>query len=164
MATALASVLMSGWVVLRPGPAAEVSAATPGARPAAVAATTPLDVLRAWDERRAAAWAAGDVASLHQLYVAGSSTGRRDVEMLEEYAHRGLVVDGLRTQVLALAVLDRTSQWLRLRITDRVAGGVVRDVSGRQVSALPVDQASTRIVALRRTRSGWRVSEVRDVR
>ena len=35
-----------------------------------------LAVLRAWDERRAAAWARGDPAALSELYVAGSRTGR----------------------------------------------------------------------------------------
>lgn len=165
VATALVSVLMSAWVVLRPGRAPDpsaVGAGPAGATPAVAVATSPREVLRAWDERRAAAWASGDVGSLRGLYVTGSRSGRRDVEMLGEYAHRGLVVDGLRTQVLALVVLDRTPRRLRLRVTDRVAGGVVRDGSGRQVSTLPVDQASTRVLTLRQVDGAWRVAEVRD--
>jgi hypothetical protein len=37
-----------------------------------------LAVLRAWDERRAAAWAAGDPAALEELYAAGSAAGAED--------------------------------------------------------------------------------------
>ncbi|WP_395691251.1 hypothetical protein [Nocardioides sp.] len=42
-------------------------------------ALTPVEVLDAWDEQRAAAWSAGDVAGLRSLYTPGSAAGRADV-------------------------------------------------------------------------------------
>ena len=63
-----------------------------GDRPArAVAAPTPVAVptdapaaerLRAWDAQRSAAYAAGSVRMLRDLYVAGSRAGRADVRLL----------------------------------------------------------------------------------
>lgn len=162
----LASALMCVWVVVRPSSApADAPAAASSSPPApAEGGLSPRAVLRSWDERRAAAWAVADVRALRALYVDDSRTGRRDAQMLGEYAHRGLVVDGLLTQVLALEVVDRAPRRLRLRITDRVAGGVVRAVDGQEVGHLPVDRASTRVVTLRRVDHAWRMVEVRDVR
>lgn len=145
--------------VPRSGP---VSSSSAPSSPSSSASTLPREVLLSWDVRRAAAWAEGDVEALRELYVDGSASGRRDAAMLGEYAARGLVVEGMRTQLLALAVVDRTPGRLRLRVTDRVVGGVVREASRPEVATLPVDQASTRVVVLRRVRADWLVVEVRD--
>ncbi|PUA79195.1 hypothetical protein [Nocardioides currus] len=126
--------------------------------PAAGAA--PRSVLAAWDERRAAAWADGDVEALRDLYVAGSATGRSDARMLAAYVDRGLRVEGLTTQVLALEVLAEEPERLILRVTDRVRGGVV---TGAAVdAALPQDRSSTRTVTLRRVDGAWLVVRTRD--
>src|SRR4051794_16820032 len=94
---------------------------------AARGGATTLDapaVLHAWDERRAAAWAAADPAALHRLYVPGSPAGRADVAMLLAWRHRGLHVDGLRMQLLAVRVERRSSGRVVLRVVDRVVGAV----------------------------------------
>lgn len=77
-----------GALVLRgEEPETPVLSAAPVAEAGAAARPLPelraLRVLRAWDARRAAAWASGDPAALVELYVAGSrargpggSTGR----------------------------------------------------------------------------------------
>ena len=128
-------------------------AATPDRRAAALA------VLRAWDVRRAAAWAAGDEAALAALYTTGSSAGRRDRAMLRRYVARGLRVRGLRMQVLAGSVRDRTTDRIELLVTDRVAHAVA---VGRGVRAgLPRDRMSRRTVVLRRVAGEWRVKRVR---
>lgn len=147
------------------GPSGSAASATrgppdPELRPRGGAASTSaaLRVLRAWDERRAAAFASADPVALRRLYVAGAEAGRADVSVLRAYDRRGLRVEELRTQLLAVQVLDRGPGRWRLRVTDRVAGGVaVRD--GVRL-ALPRDRATTRVITLRRTDRGWQVAKV----
>ena len=117
------------------------------------------DVLREWDERRAAAYAAGDPAALRPLYTPGSAAGRADRAMLRAYADRGLRVTGLRRQLLAVEVLDAGPGWWRLGVTDRLVGGVAR--GGGQPVVLPRDRPSSWRVQLRRHAGGWRVGVVR---
>jgi hypothetical protein len=147
-----------------------------GDRPAVTRAAAPVpalddtavdvpaaDVLRAWDEQRAAAYAAGSVRQLRQLYVARSAAARSDVHVLTGYRRRGLVVEGMRTQVLALRVLDQRPTRLRLEVTDRLDGAVALG-AGRRVT-LPRDRPDTRAVTLLRGADGaWRVAAVLPVR
>ena len=121
----------------------------------------PAAVLAGWDERRAAAWAEGDVGGLRGLYAAGSRTGAADVRLLRHYVARGLVVEGLVTQVLAVDVVERTSSRLVLVVTDRVVGGRAVGGGASEV-ALPADRASTRRVVLVRRDGRWLVDEARD--
>ena len=134
---------------------------------AAAPVATPTDLpaaglLRAWDEQRSMAYAEGSVPMLRDLYVAGSAAGRSDVRLLGEYAARGFRVEGMRMQVLALRVLARRADRVRLEVTDRLDGAVaVRP--GRRV-VLPRDAPDRRVVTLVRGRDGaWRVSAVAPV-
>lgn len=120
----------------------------------------PAAILAGWDGRRAAAWAAGDVEALRELYVDGSRTGGADVDLLQHYRARGLAVTGLSTQVLALDVVERTPSRLVVVVTDRVVGG--RAVGGRTPVALPADRASTRRIVLALQDGRWVVVEARD--
>ena len=130
---------------------------TPGAPGAAPG---PAVVLAQWDGRRAAAWASGDPRRLRSLYAVGSRTGDADVRLLRHYLSRGLRVEGLTTQVLALDVVRRSSRRLVLDVTDRVAGGAA--VGGPTPVALPADRASSRRVVLVRPGERWLVAEVLD--
>ena len=130
------------------------------ARAAGEPALAPAAVLAAWDERRATAWARGDATALADLYVPGSRSGAADVGLLRAYARRGLRVEGLATQVLALRVVERSPRRLVLVVTDRVVGGSA--VGGAAPVALPADRASTRRVVLVRQRGRWVVAEARD--
>lgn len=121
-------------------------------------------VLRSWDVQRAGAWAAGDIAALGRLYVAGSAAGRADRAMLRAWVARGWVIRGLRTQVLALRLVDRSPDRLRIRVTDRVSGAEavllapgVDDVRRR----LPWDAPTSRVLTMRRVGGRWLVSSVR---
>lgn len=143
-------------VALRPGPT-DAGAAPPKAR---AALAGPRAVLADWDERRARAWAAGDVGALRGLYVEGSRSGRADARMLASYVDRGLTVRGLHTQVLGLEVLDVAAQAIEVRVTDRVSGAEA--VDGETVLPLPADRPSTRRILLRRVAGEWLVDEVRD--
>ncbi len=129
------------------------------AAPARTSETAALRVLHAWDARRADAWAAGSPARLRALYVPGSAAGEADVRLLRDYLARGLRVTGMRTQVLALRVLDgRPDRW-RVEVSDRLAGAVV--VGAGRRTTLPRDSASTRVVTLvRGPGHRWRVAAV----
>ncbi|WP_141007254.1 hypothetical protein [Nocardioides humi] len=140
-------------VLLRHGPAPP-SGTTP-AGPAAVLAPAAgrvdvaravgsLAVLRDWDRSRSRAWADGDTAALRRLYVAGSAAGDRDVAMLRAWLRRGLRVEGMAMQVLAVELRKRTDRRIVLVVTDRLAAGVaVRSATGEH-TALPRDGPTTR--------------------
>jgi hypothetical protein len=177
----IALVVVGGWVVdrsrqARPAelavrPAAVATRPAEGAtrpaegatRPAAVAArpagvTRPaVEVLRGWDEARAAAYASGSVRALRELYVGAAGAG--DVRLLRSYLRRGYRVEGMRMQLLAVEVLGHGPGTWRLRVTDRLAGGVA--VGNGERLTLPRDRASTRTVRLVRDGSGrWQVASV----
>lgn len=133
---------------------------TPMSVTAPTSRSGPAGILAAWDERRAAAWSAGDVASLRSLYVPGSRTGAADVRLLRHYLARGLTVEDLRTQVLSLEAVTRSPERLVVVVTDRVVGG--RAVGGAAPVALPTDRASTRRIVLVRSGREWLVAEARD--
>lgn len=120
------------------------------------------DVLRDWDRRRAAAWASGDAGALAALYVPGASAGRADVAMLTAWTARGLAVDELTTQLLAVQVRARgRSRWV-LRVRDRVTGAVAAGAGRAQ--PLPGGTTSERDVVLRMVGGDWLVASVRPVR
>jgi hypothetical protein len=125
------------------------------------ASVAALRTLRAWDRSRARAYATGSPARLRRLYVVGSTAGAADLRLLDAYRSRGLRVLGMRTQVLALAVLEaRPDRWA-LRVTDRLARAVA--VQGGRRLDLPRDRSSTRVITLMRGADArWRVSSVSD--
>jgi hypothetical protein len=157
--THLAALLLPALLLLAPPPVHAAPVPDPAAGAAVSSEAGAHGVLHAWDERRSAAWARGDVAGLRQLYVAGSRTGRVDVAMLRAYAARGLRVTGLRSQLLAVEVRSRTPARLSLRVTDRLVGGVVRGAGGPL--ALPRDLPTTHAVTMLHRRGGWRIASVR---
>lgn len=143
-----------------PGPAAARSSE---ARPSEVQGADRASasaILAAWDARRSAAWATGDVEALAGLYAAGSRTGESDMRLLGHYRDRGLTVEGLTTQLLAVAVVRREPRRLVLDVTDRVVAG--QAVGGTRPVALPTDRASARRVVLVRPGRTWVVAEARD--
>jgi hypothetical protein len=137
----------------RPATGEPGAVASPGGRAGALA------VLRAWDRRRAAAWAAGDERALAALYTNRSAAGLRDRAMLNRYVARGLRVRGLRMQLLAGSVRTRTADRIELEVTDRLAHAVAVGPGVR--AELPRDRASRRTVVLRRVAGEWRVARVR---
>lgn len=157
--TALGAVTAAVVQVVDRAPAARrASAATSHPRSADVDAAG-LDVLRAWDRRRAAAWSRGDPAALGDLYAAGSVAGRRDAAMLRAWTARGLRVRGMRMQLLALDVVLRRPGRLVLGVTDRLARAYAVGPGVRY--ELPRDAPSSRTVELVRVAGEWRVSAVR---
>lgn len=139
--------------------AGQKSAQSPAPRPVTVAAVSaPLDVLHEWDQRRERAYAGQDARALAALYVPGSTAARSDVRVLGEYSRRGMRIDRLHTQIFSVRVLANETGVLRLRVVDRVAGGVI---TGRErCLRLPRGHASERTIELRRFDDGWRVASV----
>jgi hypothetical protein len=121
--------------------------------------TDPADVLRAWDGRRARAYAAGDRAALRALYLPGSAAGSRDVDLLRRYTDRSLRVVGLQTQLLTVHVQRRVPGRLVLRVTDRVTGATA--VSREARIRLPASAPRARQVTLVRRDGRWVVAAVR---
>lgn len=120
-----------------------------------------VEVVRTWDRERARAFADGDVAALRELYVTGSTAGASDVALLEAYLRRGVRVEGMQMQLLAVEVLREEGSVLRVRVTDRLTGAEAVGRGAR--TELPRDRASTRVVELRRSRDGeWQVATVRE--
>ena len=146
----------SHWVA-RPRRRAAVPAgsATEACRPS----TSVTALLRGWDARRSAAYAAADVAALRRLYADGSIAGRRDVAVLRSYRSRGLRVVGLTTPAARRAERAQHAGEVVLRVTDRLAGAVAVG-PGRRVR-LPAGTARTRVVTLVDEGRGWVVAEVR---
>lgn len=155
-----AVVVVAGVAVLRGGPPRE-TAPVDRVRPAS-ATVAAIDVLRAWDARRAEAWAVGDPQALRRLYTPGSRTGRQDRAALAAYADRGLRVTGVRMQLLDVDVLRASGHRMTLRVTDRLSRAVARGPRGAVV--LPRDRPSTWRVRLCRRAGEWRVAEVRPAR
>jgi len=118
-----------------------------------------LAVLRAWDLRRARAWAAGDVPGLRRLYTAGSVTGAADCADLQSYVDRGLVVEGISTQILAASVISSEPNRLVLDVTDRLAASTA--VGDGVRLKLPGTQAKELTVELVKQHGGWLVREDR---
>ncbi len=125
--------------------------------------TQGLAIVRGWDQRRAAAWAAGDLGALRALYTRDAGAGMTDRTMLRRWVERGWVVESLETQVRGATVVTRSPRRLVIVVTDRFVGGFAVRTSGgeeRRV-ALPRDRWSTRRITLRLIDDDWLVAGVR---
>lgn len=120
-----------------------------------------LRLLRGWDSRRSRAWASADAAGLRRLYAAGSAAGRRDLAMLRSWRDRGLVVRGMRMQVLDLHVGALAPGRVRMVVTDRLVGAVA--VRGARRLDLPRDAPTTRRLTFVRRDGRWRLAAVQVV-
>ncbi|MFT4287587.1 hypothetical protein [Nocardioides sp.] len=161
-----AALVVLVWPAARPGAEppvrADPSSASPSASPPGPRSeSTAAQVLRAWDERRAAAWAAGDAEALAGLYAEGAPAAEADLAMLAAWTARGLVVEGLTTQLLGVDVIEEEPDRLLLRVRDRVAAA---RATGAGVSEpLPAGPIADRDVELRRVGEEWLVASVRAI-
>jgi hypothetical protein len=120
-----------------------------------------LRILRAWDRRRASAYAGGEPDVLRPLYARGSRAGARDVRVLRSYADRGLVVQELTMQVLEVRLLASSPGLVRLRVLERLAGGTIAEPGGGAGTALPTAEPRARVVTLVHEGGRWVVRAVR---
>jgi hypothetical protein len=130
-------------------------------RDAGSPADDPLAVLHAWDGRRAAAWAAGDPIALGRLYVPRSTARTADLALLRRYTDRGLVVRGLRMQVLRARVVVDRPRALVLEVTERLAAARAgRTGDPRASRMLPAGRPTTHLVRFRKVDGRWLVAAV----
>ena len=115
-------------------------------------------MLHRWDRARSSAYAAGDRARLRHLYTHGSRAGAADAGVLGSYVARGLVVRGMRRQVLEARVRRWAYGRLSLRVTDRLTGAVAVGAGVRQ--RLPVTAVRRWVLTFARTEGRWRVAGV----
>ena len=155
-------VATSGWLTGAPRPSGPPTASGGLVAGAPATSNVALAVLRSWDDRRAAAWAAGDADGLARLYTAGSAAGAADVALLRRYTARGLVVRAMRMQLLRVQVLTSRPRVLVLEITDRLASAVAYAAS-TDARTLPRDAATTHRLVLRRVGGVWRMARVSTV-
>lgn len=128
------------------------------------AGSDPLAVLRTWDAARSAAWSAADPVALAALYLPGSTSGRRDVALLESYRERGLRVAGIRMQRLVARVLVRDRVRMRVEVVERLLASRVESIDGgNRPRLLPAGQPRRRTIELRRLGGAWLVAEVQVV-
>lgn len=143
-----------------PAPAVQDSSATDAAGTSARAGARTrgaLRVLAAWDSRRSEALARQDRAALAELYAPGTGLLQQDLALVEAYERREVRVVDVTTQLRELEVLAAGSNRLRLRVVERLAGVGYRtaDHGYRRLPGSPYD---TRVLTLRRSASGWRLS------
>lgn len=112
-------------------------------------------VVEQWDERRASAYAAGDIAAVRRLYPTGSALGEEDAGVLAAYAERGLTVHGLRFEVVDLVVEVNEPDRVVVVVTDRMARAEVRRGDGTPVARLPARDEAERRLVLERQGDGW---------
>lgn len=154
--------LHGGSSTPRPPERAPVAVVAPEAGPVSVTrAVSSLAILRDWDRSRAAAWADGDARALARLYVDGSGAGARDVAMLRAWRDRGLRVEGMSMQVLAVELRTRTARRVVLVVTDRLVGAQAVGRGDRR--ALPRDDPTTRRLVFRQVGGRWLLESARHV-
>ena len=124
----------------------------------AEAGRTPVEVVREWDTLRSEAWAQGNVEALGDLYLPGVRVGRDDAAMLKAYVTRGLRVQGMETQLLAVDEIRTAEDEMVLQVTDRVHAGTVTGAGMER--PLPRDAVSTRRLTFRLYEGSWRVVRV----
>lgn len=129
--------------------------ATVASRPVGDPRTVARAVVEDWDERRAAAYAAGDVAGVGRLYPAGSALGEEDAGVLAAYVARGLTVHDLRFAVRDLTVEEATPDRVVVVVTDRLERAEVRRGDGTSVARLPGRAEAQRRLVLERRDGAW---------
>lgn len=119
-----------------------------------------LAVLTALDERRSHAYASARPRLLGDVYVAGSTVLRRDRAVLRAWSARRITVTDLHLDLLDVEVLHADRELVRLGVIDRLAPATATLPRGRTVS-LPRDNATARMLALRRVDGQWRIATSR---
>jgi len=137
------------------GPTVQPEGVDEFAVPSALAGWLPL--LASLYERRAAAFAAGDVERLAGVYTADSAQAAADRAEIERLAARGQHVDGFEPEVLSVESATGSAPDVRLVVTDSFGPYVV--VGDLQVVSAEAGRSAVRVeVSLRLTSSGWRIA------
>ena len=108
------------------------------------------------DRARAMAYATGDPARLEAVYTAHSPLLTQDQATLAAYTARGGRVIAF-VRVSRCREIARTARTKTVQVTDALGVAHVTWDDG-SVDRLPDDRATRRVVTLRMTADGWRIS------
>lgn len=114
-------------------------------------------VITTLERRRAEAFVDGDSSLLRAVYVRRSRAGRRDRATLRSLSRRGWRVMGLRPSVRRVSVLSMSDADVVVRVRDALSAYDVVDGEGRLVRHARARPARPVVMALTRTRGGWRI-------
>jgi len=117
-------------------------------------------VLTELDLQRTVALEAADPELLTGIY-ASPAAAADDADLIAAYTQRGGRIDGAVLVITDLQVRRADRNEAVLEVVDQLAPAVVRWDDG-STSSLPHDDRSRRVVTLRMTDDGWRISSVRQ--
>jgi len=154
-----------GAVSLPPSPPVGAPSATaPALTPPVPAPVLPSaswrDALEVLDQRRSAAFAAGDGAMLAQVYAAGSAPLERDSAALAELADRGLRATGLSQQLDEVTLVSVDTDTATVRVVDQLAPYQLVDAAGTTVESVPGRGPATWVITLTSEPGGWVIAQV----
>jgi hypothetical protein len=160
-----AAVVLAGalLVAVRPAAAPTVSP-VPLAAPAPPVQERWGRLLEELDARRAEAFAAADPRRLDFVWAPGSAGLLADVSAVRALAVRGLVAQGVRHDLLSVALLEPGASRVRLRVVDVLPAHLVTSrTTGRAGQHERVDGrgAAVHEVVVVRVGERWLLSEVR---
>jgi hypothetical protein len=145
-----------------PGPVAAESGPQRSHRPAApVTAQAWAGVVADLDRRRATALTAHDAVGLRALHLPRTASLRADLRALRALRAEGLRPDGLRSVVVRVQPLGRSSPGrVRLRVVDRRPAYRLVDADGAVTSRVPARGPRSWRVELDGTAAQWRIAAV----
>ena len=117
-------------------------------------------VLTSLDLQRSAALASADPGLLADVY-ASRAAAADDADLIDAYRRRGGRIEGAVLVITDLRVRKADRRTVVLDVVDQLAPTRVRWSDGSTTS-LPSDDASSRVVTLRMTDDGWRISSVQQ--
>jgi len=122
-------------------------------------APSAIDLLHAWDARRASAYVHDDPGALSRLYVDHSGAGPRDLALLRSYDSAGVRVRSMDTQVFASRVSATARGRVVIDLVDRV---LATGDDGRRCVQVPASPPRSHRVVLRQVGGRWLMESVRS--
>lgn len=136
------------------------AAATIDARPPAVANDW-ASILRQLDSARSVAFAHADVAGLTAVYAPSSQLLAADRRALDGLARLRRTAVGVEHVVHSVRAIVAAADRADLEVVEGLAAYDVEGPAGLVVERHPAGPATTHLVTIVRTTSGWRVADIR---
>jgi hypothetical protein len=122
--------------------------------------TSWLDVLRALDKQRSAAFKSGDDARLDSVYVRGSVPWKADRQLLATYRNQHVRIEGLTMEIRSVLIESEETNHAVIQVVDRLVSGAAVDQQGRRTTFIPGKPTARRITLEARTPGTWRIAEI----